>query len=108
MGEDERTRIEDLVRTATLAFYDESTRAEMAASVDVDYITQAGSGHKVMIFAQSHEFEHERPVRAEMGDLVIDLDPEKVGLSSYHVHVELTERGDGEDGFVFGDQDLSG
>ncbi len=91
MGEDTRTRIEDLVRKATIAFYDESMKDEMASSVDVDYVTEEEDGHKVMVFAESHEFEQERPVWAEIGDLTIELEPQKVGLSSYHVHVEIID-----------------
>lgn len=108
MAEETRERIEELVREVTLAFYDESTRAEMASSVDVDYLTQEADGHKVMVFAQSHEYEHERPVWAEIDDLTIDLEPEKVGYSSYHVYVEIAESGDGDGGFVFGDQGPGG
>jgi len=107
MGGETRKRIEELVRKATLAFYDDSTRAEMASSIDVDYLTQEGDGHKVIVFAESHEYEHERPVWAEIGDLTIDLEPEKVGLSSYHVYVEITGMGDGEGEFVFSDNGRS-
>ena len=97
-----RDRIEDLVRKATLAFYDDARRAEMSSDIDVDYLTQDGDGHKLMVFAQSHEYEHEREVWAEVGDLTIDLEPEKVGSSSYHVHVTITNSGDEEGGFEFG------
>lgn len=95
MEDQTRERIEDLVRRATLGFYNESVRDEMASSVEVDYVTREGEAHKVMVFAQSHEYEHERPVWAELGDLTIDLEPEKVGTSSYHVLVEITESGEG-------------
>ena len=96
MGEPSRERIEDLVRQATLAFYDESTSAELAERVDVDYLTQDGDKHRVMVFAESHEYEHERPVWAEIGDVRIDLEPEQVGVSSYHVHVTLSDAADAD------------
>lgn len=95
MEEGTREWIEDLVRRATLGFYDGSERDELASSVEVDYVTRAGEGHKVMVFAPSHEYENERPVWAEIGeDVTVDLEPEKVGESSYHVQVEITESGD--------------
>ena len=94
MGITSRERVEELVKQATLAFYDESTKAELASSIQVDYLTQENNGHKVMVFAESHEYENERPVWAEIDDVIIDLEPEKVGLSSYHVHVEITESED--------------
>lgn len=94
MEDETRERIEDLVRRATLGFYDESERDEMASSVEVDYVTREKQAHKVMVFAQSHEYENERPVWAEIGDLTIDLEPEKVGAASYHVQVEITESGE--------------
>lgn len=105
MEAETRKRIEQLVRQATLAFYDESTKAEMDSRVDVDYLTREDDGHKVMVFAPSHEYEHERSVWAEIGEVTVDLEPEKVGLSSYHVHVEITDSGDNDDGFAVGDQD---
>lgn len=108
MGEISRDRIEELVRRATLGFYDESTRSEMASDVDVDYVTPEGDGHKVMVFAQSHEYENERPVWAEIGALTVDLVPEKVGSSSYHVHVEITDSGNEDGGFVFEDEGEGG
>lgn len=86
-------RIEELVRRATLAFYEDSTRADQVSDIEVDYVTKEGDGHKVMVFAQSHEYEQERPVFAEIGELTVDLEPEKVGISSYHVYVEITESG---------------
>ena len=75
----------------------------MPSSIEVDYLTQVEDGHRVMIFAQSHEYENERPVWAVIEDLTIDLEPEKIGLSSYHVTVEITETDDGHDGFGVGD-----
>lgn len=96
MAVDSRAEVEDLVRQATRAFYDESMKPEVASSIEVDYVTREGDGHKVMVFAQSHEFERERPVWAEIGEVTVDLDPEKVGESSYHVYVEITESGGGD------------
>ena len=95
MGEVSRSRIEDLVRRATLAFYDDSTRAEMDSQIQVDYLTREADGHKVMVFAPSHEFQEERPVFAEIGEVTVDLRPENVGTSSYHVHVVISESSDG-------------
>lgn len=85
-----RDRIEQLVRRATIAFYDDSTRGEMASRVDIDYLTPEGDGHKVMVFAPDHEYENERPVWAEIDELTIDLEPEKVGMASYHVIVGIS------------------
>lgn len=96
MEEDERNRLVDLVRSATQAFYDQPVGGETKSSVEVDYLSEEGAGHKVMVFAPSHEFENERPVWAEIGDLSIHLDPEKVGYSSYHVHVDISDSTEGD------------
>lgn len=93
MEEQSRTQIEELVRQAMLAFYDESAKAEAASRVDVDYVTQKGGGHKMMVFAPDHEFEEERPVWADFGELTLHLEPEKVGVSSYHVVVTICKSG---------------
>ena len=102
MGEEARKRIEDLVRKATVAFYDDANRSELASSIEVDYVTPEPDGHKVMVFAPDHEFEHERPVWAEMDELTLDLKPEKVGMSSYHVHVQIRNADAEKGGFIFG------
>ena len=107
MGEETRERIENLVRKSTLAFYDESMRAEMASTIEVDYLTQVEDGHKMTIFAQSHEYENERPVWAVIEGLTIDLEPKKVDLSSYHVTVEISETDYGHDEFGVGDNGQS-
>ena len=108
MDEESRTRIEGLVRKATVAFYDDSSSAEMESSVEVEYLTREGLDHTVEVVAPSHEYDNERPVWVDIDEVTLDIEPEKVGESRYRLRVTVTESSDSDGGFVFGDQGQNG